>query len=67
MHTAGRGQRYTRPPLYTIKTKDNTLQLEAYNLLLKGFREQYPISYHSIEEIPGLLAAAHLETITAVK
>jgi hypothetical protein len=41
--------------------------LKAYNLLVKEFREQNPIPYDSIEEIPGLLAAAHLDTIKAVK
>jgi hypothetical protein len=34
------------------------VQLAAYNLLLKEFREKDSIPYDSIEEIPGLLAAA---------
>ena len=67
MHTAGRGKRYTRPPLYTIELKDNEVQLKAFNLLLQDFRDKNPIPVDSIEEIPGLLAAAHLETIKAVK
>jgi hypothetical protein len=67
MHTARRGKRYTRPLLYTIRLKGNEVQLEAYNLLVKEFRDKNPIPTDSIDEIPGLLAAAHLETIKAVK
>jgi hypothetical protein len=66
IHNAGRGQKYSRPPLPIIKLKDNEKQLEAFNLLLKEFREKNPIPVDSIEEIPGLLTAAHLETIKAV-
>jgi hypothetical protein len=47
--------------------KDNEVQLKAYNLLLQDFRDKYPILIDLIEEIPGLLAAAYLETIKAVK
>jgi hypothetical protein len=43
------------------------VQLKAYNLLLQEFREKNPIPVDSIEKIPDLLAAAHLETIKAVK
>jgi hypothetical protein len=57
----------SRPPLPTIKIKYNEKQLEAFNPLLKEFREKNPIPVDSIEAIPGLLAAAHLETIKAVK
>jgi hypothetical protein len=67
MHTAGRGKSFDRPPLYTIKLKDNEVQVEAYNFLLKEFREKNPIPLDLPEAIPGLLAAAHLATIKAVK
>jgi hypothetical protein len=43
------------------------VQLKAYNLLLQEFRDKNPIPIDSIEEIPGFLAAVHLETVKAVK
>jgi hypothetical protein len=67
MHTAGGGKSYDRPPLCTIKLKDNEVQVEAYSLLPKELREKNPIPLDSSDAIPGLLAVAHLATIKAVK
>jgi hypothetical protein len=70
IQTAGRGKHLQRPPMLTIKIKDNQKQVDAYNLLLAEFRENHPLPpdlQNSIDDVPGLLGAAHLETLKAVK
>jgi hypothetical protein len=56
--------------MLTIKIKDNRKQLHAYNLFLAEYREKYALPLdlqNSIDDVPGLLGAAHLETLEAVK